>query len=681
MLANIVNNKENFTGYLLYRNIDLSNYKATSKVGNEGQLSSLGSISGKNFYGNNNTISNAKLINGALFKDLSNNAGIDSNSKIYNLNFENITVESNSDDVGILTSKINNSTVDNVNFTDVNVKGVKNVGALAGEILESSTINNITVKQTSGNKAIKGTTNVGTVAGKVESSTLNIISNIGTVLNGGVTIPANYVEGESYVGGLFGYVTSSGDKTSKCSNLLNIGNVLATSEGTQDYIGGIAGAFSGNLENAENSGNVTGKNNVAGIAGKLTNGSITTNANYVKNLGNIKGNTYVGGIVGLISSGTISGDFSYNVINEGIVGDQDLYNNTYIGGIVGGYDKNSTNNISISHCKNASTGLIYASNYAGNIAGSIRTANISYVEANANIVYQSYSDIDSDYGYRNLRLGMDSTTKPLKDNGTFAYNKPYYINGETENLNEQYFTYFGISNLAGLMPYSDDVSIEFGGNNSMYYNNLKNYDYTLYIGLVIGEKVSTGLISNETISAGIKVTGLFDVYTTYSYDCVDRVQFGRNNATVKLTATTKVGKYEMVYNSSNRNFYAYGGTRSKIYSDIENSNVTHIVDNNGKKYSIIDGFPLPSGYSYSLLLATISNREYLGLTYTAGSKSLNATVISQVKVYAEKGAFVDFKADAFNYVFTTEDAYGRVTTIPYFTYYPENPESPTTWWL
>ncbi|MDR3177552.1 MAG: hypothetical protein LBT96_01075 [Campylobacteraceae bacterium] len=86
-------------------------------------------------------------------------------------------------------------------------------------------------------------------------------------------------------------------------------------------VGAIAGFISGAIINSYSTGNISGNNNVGGIAGWMNDCTITNSYSAA----NVNGNEYVGGIAGWISWGTVENGYSIGNISG----------NNDIGGIVG----------------------------------------------------------------------------------------------------------------------------------------------------------------------------------------------------------------------------------------------------------------------------------------------------------------------------------------------------------
>jgi predicted small secreted protein len=162
------------------------------------------------------------------------------------------------------------------------------------------------------------------------------------------------ITGQSYVGGIAGYVAGS----RSIENSYSTGSV----SGTGSYVGGIAGYVSGvgSIENCYSTGAVSGTgDSIGGIAGYVA-GSSSIDNSY--STGTVSGNSKVGGIAGYLGSASGSNSIE-NCYSTGTVSG----NNT-VGGIagdVGGAGGSS----SIENCY--STGAVSGTNTVGGIAGDV----------------------------------------------------------------------------------------------------------------------------------------------------------------------------------------------------------------------------------------------------------------------------------------------------------------------
>ena len=125
-----------------------------------------------------------------------------------------------------------------------------------------------------------------------------------------VSLVDGNVKGDQRVGGIVGTMENS-----TVQNVSNAGQVEAL--GT--FVGGIVGEMiGGTVQNASNAGQVKGWMNIGGIVGAMSNGTIQ-NASNASNVGAVAG-SFVGGIVGAVTVGTVR-----NVWNAGqVTGDQQV---------------------------------------------------------------------------------------------------------------------------------------------------------------------------------------------------------------------------------------------------------------------------------------------------------------------------------------------------------------------
>ncbi len=171
----------------------------------------------------------------------------------------------------------NQGTVKNLVLEDVYAYGANSVGGLVGLLGANSVVENVSII---GNSTISG---AGRIGGIVGDSNGDITDSNNSARVTGIT---------NLIGGITGR-NSGGNIT----NSYNIGEIVATTSVSAQYIGGIAGQNSGEIMASYNTGNVTATsfNNVGGLVGEnLNNGYVTA----CYNTGDISGNSAVGGIVG-----------------------------------------------------------------------------------------------------------------------------------------------------------------------------------------------------------------------------------------------------------------------------------------------------------------------------------------------------------------------------------------------
>ena len=204
----------------------------------------------------------------------------------------------------------------------------------------------------------------------------------GSVSNLGVEIAAGGVNGGYYVGGIAGNVSNS-----TITNCYSMGNITATSSYSSYYSGGIAGYASNSvIINCYSTGNISSGSHSGGIAGFVWNNSEITNCH---SMGTITatatskyGDSYSGGIAGYVSgSNTITGCYSTGTITATAI----IYGESCSGGIVGSVNDNST----ITNCYN--TGNVPSSGPSGGIAGSVSHGTITNCYSAGDIITSSGS--------------------------------------------------------------------------------------------------------------------------------------------------------------------------------------------------------------------------------------------------------------------------------------------------
>ena len=231
-----------------------------------------------------------------------------------------------------------------INEGNVNSNGSERTGGIIGAL----------TADTSDPKSITNCTNRGTVSGGSKTGGItgsakycsieNCISN-GNVTGGGRTggiagellrgsdidkcTSTGKITGSENVGGIAGILDHSEDLL----NSINRGDVT----GSGKCVGGIAGYAEWNFENdigrariryCTNHGDVTGKSNTGGIAGR-SNANISNNINK----GDVEGTEYTGGIVGYTNDGSETLQID---INEG-----DVSGTKKVGGICGFHSSNT----------------------------------------------------------------------------------------------------------------------------------------------------------------------------------------------------------------------------------------------------------------------------------------------------------------------------------------------------
>ena len=225
---------------------------------------------------------------------------------------------------------------DDKEITGLSIQTDKDYAGLFGYI-EDATIEGLILTGVS----IEGANIVGGIAG---------MSKYAQIINCSVS---GTIQGLAAVGGIAG--NSHNDEFNENSSEINImdctnnSNVIGVSA-----VGGIAGEHSGNSLNSHNTGVITGRQTLGGIAGSIWMGSVDncTNSGNIQTSGaNIEEDRNIGGIAGY-STGSVSNSYNTGNINATA---------NYVGGIVG------ENSGIVESCFN--TGNILGGDRVGGIVG------------------------------------------------------------------------------------------------------------------------------------------------------------------------------------------------------------------------------------------------------------------------------------------------------------------------
>ena len=212
---------------------------------------------------------------------------------------------SGNDGVGAFVG-LNNGKIENCKLENTIVKGISNVGGFVGIGMINSNIERCSNEKDSSN--ISGNEYVGGIVGY-----LNNNSNILECENRSI------VSGSNYVGGVAG-ILFFGVNVNGCCNLQ--GKITG-----EDYVGGIAGYSQAQIVECYNKTNIVGNSYVGGLVG--TN-YITGNISSSFNSGEVEGsNDFIGGIAGVNNATIVS------TYNTGKIASTDLEKEVSIGGICG----------------------------------------------------------------------------------------------------------------------------------------------------------------------------------------------------------------------------------------------------------------------------------------------------------------------------------------------------------
>ena len=417
-------------------------------------------------------ISNIKFENIEIqSNNSSNNIGIISTSsaEMDNLEFNNITINSKSDYSGCI-AKMSQAGGNNIKLTNVNVTGNGYVGGLIGyydapkytisDIMadnininatgnyvggilgqgrDDSQIANATIE----NSNISGNTYVGGLFGwvfhntwpngtqnlKAENNIINGQSFIGGV-GGRTNAVLNYESANNQISGIKNVGGVLGESIGVAQRMYSIKNLIIANDVNADGIGGIAGigAVGNSIMSVMNCTIESLGNNIGGIFGKVSDDSLSIGTAFVKNT-TIKGNNNVGGVIG---------KFIYGDLNKTYV-EATIEANSNVGGIIGYLDNTDmtavTNTSNINNNYIANTKINAKSNIGGFI-GSI--AEELYMPES--FYYSNYieGDISSeDNSTVSLGIGnMNSQNQYLKDTYYYKYST---INGQNPNEQNELF--------------------------------------------------------------------------------------------------------------------------------------------------------------------------------------------------------------------------------------------------
>ena len=417
--------------------------------------------------------------------------------EIKNIVFENIKLINNSsinkNDFGIIL--YNFGLVDNIEFKNIELNAVSynKVGCIANN--EGEEISNIQLEKIKitargnvgslvGNLALKTLKNISGEEIEIMSSADNSGGFFGYTTNDDIykdrtieNITANNikVKGINQVGGIIGNGTGAKNITATDINVegnSNVGGIVgitgymanssynviknSTIKGNGNYIGGIAGVYSGGFANRVENCNIEGTSNskyVGGAYGRVLN-TITGIAVINTNI-NVDGDT-IGGITGSIDNSTMVYTYTQNVtirgesIIGGIAGEgttsYDIYNtytnvNIYnngstVGGIIGYLNNENT---SASNNNNFYLNAVYDSRLQGksNVGGIIGKVNKELYVGQNGRTYSNYVQADlisEDINTVSLGIGsMPNQNQYLQDAYYYKYSTINGVNPTAQN--------------------------------------------------------------------------------------------------------------------------------------------------------------------------------------------------------------------------------------------------------
>ena len=288
----------------------------------------------------------------------------------------------------------------------------------------------------------------------------------------GCTVKESYVKGKDYVGGVIGYLKSTGEILF-CENLSSVNGEM--------YVGGVIGyAHSASLINeCANDGNVVGTENVGGVIGYVSYAvEVILNC---ENNGRISGEECVGGVIGW-GDGTIQG-----CTNSGIIS-----GTRYVGGVAGSV----VNGTKILNC--SSMGIVSGTSRVGGVVGDTggiveNSYNLGIVEgvASAEAQAQGINDSEDVGGIVGYLLGY--VNKCYNDAPVAGYKNVGGIAGYNDGIVNQCHnikTVEGMDSVGGIVGYNDNtVQYCFNqGNVPSVYDNQGVETRIPFSGAVVGQK-------------------------------------------------------------------------------------------------------------------------------------------------------------------------------------------------
>lgn len=362
------------------------------------------------------------------------------------------------DDVYIVSSA-NRGTVHSQDITGDTVLPVSeaaNVGGIVGKIDRSNTLSkdkletdyaNAAVSNSYNTGDVRGYTAVGGVAGMMYNGEIAGSYNLGTINTTrkyGSDSTAYYTVN---MGGIVGDTTENANASALLYDVYNKGQIGDSSFNyASRHVGGIVGRLSGTVEKAYNTGAIyNGYNVVGGIAGWMSQGSITNSFNTgnitVKNQEKTEAGIQAGGIVGGASTGSVE---ISNVYNLGTIrGFQSSFALGYaVGGIVGAFigdgsakvsNAYTTGNLYLDSSKSG-LGSIYGTN--NRYEQTITTENTYYIKPDSQLSQNGYfttlkkdggnqkdnSDTAIAYADRHKKDVWNFSTTGADDNGFSSQN-------------------------------------------------------------------------------------------------------------------------------------------------------------------------------------------------------------------------------------------------------------------
>ncbi len=288
----------------------------------------------------------------------------------------------------------------------------------------------------------------------------------------GCTVKDSYVKGKDYVGGVIGYLKSTGEILF-CENLSPVNGEM--------YVGGVIGyAHSASLINeCANDGNVVGTENVGGVIGYVSY-AVEAIVN-CENNGRISGEECVGGVIGW-GDGTIQG-----CTNSG-----NISGTSRVGGVAGSV----VNGTKILNC--SSMGIVSGTSRVGGVVGHTggtveNSYNLGIVEGVASAEAQAQGTNDSQDVGGIVGYLLGTVSKCYNDGPVTGYKNVGGIvgyNNGTVNQCHNIKTVKGMDSVGGIVGYNDGtVQYCFNqGNVPSVYDNQGVETRIPFSGAVVGQK-------------------------------------------------------------------------------------------------------------------------------------------------------------------------------------------------
>ena len=650
---------------LAYSKITGNNFSGTIN-GNSQEFINIQSVDGILPLASGVTISYLTIIDASLDQTAGTTSMTDSgilfgtlsgDSKIDNLTFKNITVNSKGNNVGLIIGQNNTTlTITNMKIDSDADADVSKVNTLTSTYTEGAYVGGI-IGQSSGTITISGSDAYNMTVNLPSNATFG---NLVGVANGNITSDFNNTFDYTYVftsdktitmGGLVGELTG-GAITSTSTSTLKTNDLGSYNDGTNTYIakyvGGIVGKLTGGTINyipivagIELTGCTTGA-----IAGYMSGGTIDYGSKELNKITpnelkaiTLNGNT-IGGVVGEMTGGTISNIIVNNVTFKNL---GEGYDFVTFGGAVGKISEASEctiENVTVINANNNNRG-IYSSldgenYYFGGLVGVINTTSTVNISSSTNewAIYNPTAETTINFAIggfigqiQNGTITISGSTNTVNignDKVQYASGFIAYVDNGNINLEGQ-STNSGVigTQNSDIIPAPESAGGFIGYINSSatinIYGTIKNTAAITginaggFIGKMISGSITTSegsSITNSGVISGVDYAGGL---------------FGYINATINIQKATNSGIVNVTSESGSLGgiFGYLESTSISITNNISNSASAHIGGNgNGKNVGGIIGQLEFSGSKKSTITAT--NSGEIGTSSTSPlSKQLN----------------------------------------------------------